>query len=103
MFTNILQKMLKLDLILQIMNYIDHCIKSNERVIVLMEDGLEEIMVKFVGLRAKTYNYLIGCSNEDSKPKGTKMILKLLLNTQMIRTNFIKLLKNAIQITNAIY
>ena len=60
MFTNILQKMLKLDLILQIINYIDHCIKSNERVIVLMEDGLEEIMVKFVGLRAKTYNYLIG-------------------------------------------
>ena len=52
--------MLKLDLILQIMNYIDHCIKSNERVIVLMEDGLEEIMVKFVGLKAKTYNNLIG-------------------------------------------
>ena len=40
--------MLKLDLILQIINYIDHCIKSNERVIVLMEDGLEEIMVNLL-------------------------------------------------------
>ena len=30
------------------------------------------IMTKFVGLRAKTYSYLIDDSNEDKKAKGTK-------------------------------
>ena len=31
-----------------------------------------KIMTKFVGLRAKTYSYLIDDSNEDKKAKGTK-------------------------------
>ena len=30
-FTGILQKMLKLDLILQIMNYIDHCLNKRTK------------------------------------------------------------------------
>ena len=52
-----LQKMLKLDLILPIMNQIDHW--KNKKVTGLMKDGLgKKIMIKFVGLRVKTYNYL---------------------------------------------
>ena len=31
-----------------------------------------KIMTKFVGLRAKTYSYLIDDGNEDKKAKGTK-------------------------------
>ena len=39
-----------------------------------MKDKLhEKIMVKFVGLRAKTYSYLIDNGSEDKKTKDTKM------------------------------
>ena len=39
-----------------------------------MKDELgRKIMTKFVGLRAKTYSYLIDDSSEDKKAKGTKM------------------------------
>ena len=31
-----------------------------------------KIMIKFVGLRARTYSYLIDDSSEDKKAKGTK-------------------------------
>ena len=31
-----------------------------------------KIMIEFVGLRAKTYSYLIDDSSEDKKAKGTK-------------------------------
>ena len=38
-----------------------------------MKDELEEkITTKFVGLKAKTYSYLIDGSSEDTKAKGTK-------------------------------
>ena len=38
-----------------------------------MKDELGgKIMTKFVGLGAKTYNYLIDDSSEDKKAKGTK-------------------------------
>ena len=38
-----------------------------------MKDELGgKIMIKFVGLRAKTYSYLIDYSSEDKKAKGTK-------------------------------
>ena len=51
--------MLKLDLILQIMNYVDHRLKKHKKVIELMKDELaEKIMLKFIGLKAKTYSYL---------------------------------------------
>ena len=38
-----------------------------------MKDELGgETMTKFVGLRAKTYNYLIDDGSEDKKAEGTK-------------------------------
>ena len=56
------------------MNEIDHCLKG-KKVIGLMKDRLlGKIMVKFVGLRTKTYSYLIDDGREDKKKKGTKNI-----------------------------
>ena len=46
---------------------------KNKKVIELMKDELGgKIMTKFVGLRAKTYSYLIDDGNEDKKAKDTK-------------------------------
>ena len=46
---------------------------KNKRVIELMKVELGgKIMAKFVGLRAKTYSYLIDDSSEDEKAKGIK-------------------------------
>ena len=40
-----------------------------------MKDELgEKIMIKFFGLRAKTYSYLIDDSSEDKKAKDTKSL-----------------------------
>ena len=48
-------------------------IGKNKKVIGLMKDELDEkIIIKFTGVRAKTYSYLIDDSSEDSKAKGTK-------------------------------
>ena len=45
---------------------------KNKTVIGLMKDQLGgKIMPKFVGLRAKTYSYLIDEGSEDKKAKGT--------------------------------
>ena len=47
-------------------------------VIGLMKDELGgKIMTEFVGLRAKTYSYLIDNGSEDKKAKGTKKPLNL--------------------------
>ena len=44
-----------------------------KKIIGLVKDGLGgRIMTKFVGLRAKTYSYLIDDGSEDKKAKGTK-------------------------------
>ena len=46
---------------------------KNKKVIGLMKDELgEKIMKEFVGLRAKTYSYLIDDGSEDKKARGTK-------------------------------
>ena len=59
--------MLKLDLILQIM-------AKNENVIRLMNwvNCEKKVMAKFVGLRVKTYSYLIDDDSEIKKVKDTK-------------------------------
>ena len=66
MFRKILQKG-KLDLKLQIMNYIDHYQKEKiKNLIELMKEDLGgRIKTKFVGLRARTYSYLIEVGSED--------------------------------------
>ena len=47
--------------------------EKNKKVIRLMKHELGgKIMTKFVGLRAKTYSYLIDDGSEDAKAKGTK-------------------------------
>ena len=77
-FIKLLEKILKLNLVLQIMNQIDHCLKeNNKRVIGLVKHELGgKIMTKFVGLRAKTYSPLIDGSNEDKTAKDTKSVLQ---------------------------
>ena len=74
MFIKILQ-MLKLDLIFQIMNQINPCPKTKiKKIIGLMKDELGgKIMTELVGLRAKTYRYLLDDDSEDKKAKGTKI------------------------------
>ena len=50
---------------------------KNKKVIGLMKNELREKNVtKFVGLRAKTYTYLIDDHSEDKKAKGTKKCVK---------------------------
>ena len=43
-------------------------------------------MKKFIGIRAKTYSYLIGDGSEDKKVKGTKenLSLKIIKNFQKL-------------------
>ena len=77
--------MLKLDLIIQIMNQIDHYEnKKIKKIIGLMKDYLGgKIMTKYVGLRAKTYSYLIHDSSEDKTVNGTKnCVIKRELNVE---------------------
>ena len=46
---------------------------KNKKVIGLMRDELGgKILTKFIGLRAKSYSYLIDDGGEDKKAKGTK-------------------------------
>ena len=61
---------------------------EKKKVIGLMKDQLGgNIMTKFVGLRAKTYSYLIDDVSEDKKAKGTKKcVVKKDWNFKIIRT-----------------
>ena len=56
---------------------------KNKKVIELMKDQLgRKIMTKFVGLRAKTYSYLIDDGSEN-KAKGTKMcVIKIKIKSE---------------------
>ena len=67
--------MLEQELTLQIMNQKG----KNQKVIGLMKDELGgRIVTKFVGLRVKTYSYLIDDGSEDKKKaKGTKKFERL--------------------------
>ena len=53
-----------------------------------MKDELGgKIMRKFVGLRGKTYNYVIDDGSEDKKAKSTKKcVIKRKLNLKIIKT-----------------
>ena len=47
---------------------------KNKKIIGLMKDELGgKIMTELVGLRAKTYRYLLDDDSEDKKAKGTKI------------------------------
>ena len=48
---------------------------KNKKVIGLIKDEFsEKIMIKFVGLRAKTYSYLIDDGSEDKKQKTQESV-----------------------------
>ena len=71
--------MMRLNVILQIMNQnaiplINHCLKEIiNKVTGLMKDELgSKIMAKFVGLRARSSNYLTDDCSEDKKVKCAK-------------------------------
>ena len=52
-------------------------VKIVKKVIWLIEDQLHgEIMTKFVGLRAKTYSYLIDDGSKERKAKRTKKCVR---------------------------
>ena len=74
-FINILQNMLKFDLTFEIKNQIHHCLKGKmKKVIGSMNNELGGALIKrFAGLRAKTYNYLIGDCSERKKQKTQKV------------------------------
>ena len=73
-FTMILQKMLKQDLTLEILNQTDHYLmEKNKKVIGLIKDELGgHIMKEFVGLRAKEYSYLKYNTDQDKKAESKK-------------------------------
>ena len=56
-------------------NSIDKPLPKNKKVIGLMKDELVgTVITKFVGVRAKTYSYLIHDGSKDKKAKGTKNV-----------------------------
>ena len=57
---------------------------KNEKAIGLIKDEFgRKVMAKLVGLRAKTYSYLIGDSSEDKKAKITKGCVLKKLKSQI--------------------
>ena len=77
-FLKTFQIILRLDLILQIMNQIDHFLKKKiKKVIGLMKDKLGgKIIIKFVRLRVKTQSCLIDYGSEDKKSKRHKNVCR---------------------------
>ena len=56
----------------------------------MKDESGRKIMTKFVGLRAKTYSYLIDGGSEDKKIKGTK---KGVIKRNLKFENYLKKLK----------
>ena len=74
--------------------------EKNKKVVGLMKDELgTKIMIKFVGLRAKTYIYLIDDGSEDEKAKGTK---KCVIKRKLKFENYKNCLEET-QLENEIY
>ena len=76
-FTKTLQKMLKIYMILQAVNFIHHYPKKKKKKLIgLMKYELGgKILTKFVGLGSKNHSNLIDDGSEDKKAKGTKYVL----------------------------
>ena len=69
-FIKILQKLLKLDLMIQIMNQTGHFLQ--EKIGLIKEELGGKVLTKLVGLRAKTYSYLIHDGSENKNAKDSK-------------------------------
>ena len=81
--------MLKQNMTLDILSQADHCLKEKvKKIIGLLQDELGGPIIKdFVGLGAKTYNYLKGNNDEDKEAKGTKKVChKKPLNFKIMKT-----------------
>ena len=74
MFMKTLEMMLKKDLIHQIMKSKDHCLKEKKIIGSMKYELGRKTMTKFVGLRSKTYSYLIDDGNSDKKVKETNNV-----------------------------
>ena len=68
--------MFKLDLILQIMNQIDHCVKEKSNWVIKrsVKWNNHDKVCWIKSTRPKTYIYLIEEDNEDKKTKDTKSV-----------------------------
>ena len=64
-----LQKMLKLDLMLQIRNQIDHCLKEKAK-----SNSINENLLRQKN-HEKTYSYFTDDGSDNKKAKGTKSAL----------------------------
>ena len=70
-----LQKMLKRDLILQMMKRAENYLKNQAKLIRLIKDELGgKIMIAVATLRPKSYVYLTNDSNENKKANDTKKV-----------------------------
>ena len=48
--------------------------KNKKEIGIIKDEFGEKVMIKFVGLRAKTYSYLIDDGSEDKTAKGTQKV-----------------------------
>ena len=72
-----LQKMLKRDLILQMMKRAENYLKNQAKLIRLIKDELGgKIMIAVAALRPKSYVYLTNDSNENKKANDTKKVCR---------------------------
>ena len=78
-FIKTLWKMLKLGLMLQIMNQIDHCLKKKIKIVArLMKSELGgKTMIKFVRLRVKPCSYLDDNSVDKKAKRKKKCVIKI--------------------------
>ena len=89
-FIKILQELLKLDLMIQIMNQTGYFLQ--EKIGLIKEELGGKVLTKLVGLRAKTYSYLIHDGSENKNAKGSKKCV-------MKRKHIFESYKNYLKVT----